>query len=226
MSAIDISIRMTDTGIGILLANSLLAPVAALLNRGIEREAAAAELCAELAGRCLVVRITDLPGGDRAIRLAASAARVEVSSVEARVDDADATIIGSPFELNRLMLIDHQAPIREGRIVLEGDTDIAEKFRELLLLARPDWEDELSARVGDSAAFRISSLARDFRDWALDSADELAEHIGEYLQDDARHVPTPEQTNEFYADVDDLANDAERLEARVRRLVDSREHTE
>ena len=218
-----------------MLANAFLTPAAALLNRGIERETAAAELCAELAGRSLIVRVTGLPTGDWRIRLAASEARVEVSSGEARAGDAaddraetdaDATIIGSPIELNRLMFIDNQAPIREGQVVLEGDTDVAEKFRELLLLARPDWEDKLADWIGESAAFQVSNFVRDFRDWALDSADELAERAGEYLQDDARHVPTPEHANEFYADVDDLANDVERLEARVRRVVDRREHAE
>jgi ubiquinone biosynthesis protein UbiJ len=215
-----------------LLSNSLMAQLATLLNRGIEHDSEARRLCAELAGRSLKVQVTGLPTGSYSIWLVAGQGQVQLTTAamndaqapaEATSRVAEATIIGSPIELNRLMFIDSQSPIREGHVVLEGDTDIAEKFRELLLRARPDWEAQIADRLGEPAAFQVASFVRDFRDWLFDSVDEFTERTTEYLQDDSQRVPAPDQAEEFYLEVDNLANDIERLEARIGRLFERRE---
>jgi len=212
-----------------VILNAFLPPAAALLNRGIRNSRDAARLCEELAGRSLVTRIDGLPSGSWAMRISASEGRLEIlaESVDSG-QTADASISGTPMELRRLMFSDRDAPLRSGRVSFSGDLEIAERFRGLIAAARPDLERRLAAWVGEPAAFQLTNLARDVREWALDSADEFAFRTTEYLQDDARHVPTHQEMNEFCAGVDDIANDVDRLEARVRRLTkdarDSAEH--
>lgn len=199
-----------------MIANVFLPPVAALLNRGIHSRREAAELCEELVGRTLVIHIEGLPTGPWAIRMAASydGVAVAVANDEA-INAADAVITGTPLELRHLMFANDEASIRSGRVSIDGDLEIAEKFQNLLLVARPDLEERLAAWFGEPAAFQLTNLIHDLRDWALDSTDELALRTGEYLQDDARHVPTSEEVNEFCAAVDDVTNDVDRLEARI-----------
>ncbi|MFQ5634771.1 MAG: SCP2 domain-containing protein [Gammaproteobacteria bacterium] len=206
-----------------MIVKVFLPTAAALLNRGIHSRREAAELCESLVGKSLVVRIAGLPFGPLAVRIAASYQGVMLTAADdGSAGPADATISGTAIELQRLMFADSEASIRDGRVSVDGDIDIAEKFRELLLTARPDLEERLAAWVGESAAFQVTNLARDFGDWALDTAEEVAWRAREYLQDDARHLPTPEEANEFCAAVDDLANDVERLEARIERLAGGR----
>lgn len=202
-----------------MIFDAFLPPVAALLNRGIHSRREAAELCAGLVGRSFVTRIEGLPTGTWAIRIAASYDGLAVATAsDEEVAAADAVIGGTPLELRRLIFADRSASIRSGRLAFEGDIEIAEKFRDLLLTARPDLEGRLAAWVGEPAAFRLTSLFHDARDWLMDLADEAVERGSEYLLDNARHVPTPEEANEFCAAVDDLAHDVDRLEARIERL--------
>ncbi|MBT8444790.1 MAG: SCP2 sterol-binding domain-containing protein [Gammaproteobacteria bacterium] len=203
-----------------MILNAFLPPAAALLNRGIRSSAEAAELCAELADRSLVTRIDGLPSGAWAMRISAIEGHLEILPESADSGQpADASIAGTPLELRRLMFSDREAPIRSGRVSFSGDIEVAERFRALITAARPDLERRLAAWVGEPAAFQLTNLARDVREWAIDSADELAFRATEYLQDDARHVPTHQEMNEFCAGVDDIANDVDRLEARLLRLA-------
>ena len=177
-------------------------------------------MCEGLSGRSLVTRIEGLPSGSWAMRIKASADCIEIVPEGSDSDEpCDASISGTPLELRRLMFSDRDAPIRSGRVSFTGDIEIAEGFRGLIVAARPDLERRLAAWIGEPAAFQLSNLVRDVRDWALDSADEFVYRTSEYLQDDARHVPTHQDMNEFCAGVDDLANDVDRLEVRVRRLA-------
>lgn len=206
-----------------MILNAFLPPMAALLNRGIHSRREAAELCEALVGRSLVTRIEGLPTGPWAIRFSAShEGLVVTSATDAEIEAADAVIAGTPLELRGLVFADRGESIRSGRVSFDGDIDVAERFRELLTTARPDLDERLAAWVGQPAAFQISNLVRDARDWFLDASDEFAERAGEYMQDEARHVPTGEEMNEFCASVDDVANDVERLEARIRRVAESR----
>lgn len=166
------------------------------------------------------MRIEGLPTGTWAIRIAASYEGVSVTTAnDEEVAGADAVIGGTPLELRRLIFTDRNESIRAGRVAFEGDIEIAEKFRELMLTARPDLEGRLAAWVGEPAAFQLINLFQDVRDWALDTTDEFVARTSEYLQDNARHVPTPEEATEFCAAVDDLTNDVDRLEARISRIA-------
>ena len=173
-----------------------------------------------MAGRSLVARIEGLPSGSWGLRIKASVAGLEILPEDENSDaPTDASISGTPMELQRLMFSDRDAPIRSGRVSFSGDIEVAERFRALIETARPDFEERLAAWVGEPAAFAMSNWVRDLRDWVLDSTDEAMYRTSEFLQEDARHLPTFAEMNEFCAEVDELANDAERLDARIRRLA-------
>ena len=192
-----------------------------MLNRGIRERADAAGLCEQLVDRSLVTRVEGLPSGSLAIRLSASATAIDIV-IAPDSEGADAVIAGTPLELRRLMFVDRDAPIRAGRVQFDGDIEVAEKFRALLMAAMPDLESRLAEWFGEPAAFQLTNLLHDFRDWVRDSAEDLAERTSEYLQEDVRRVPPHEEVNEFCAAVDVLANDVDRLEARLARLDSAR----
>jgi ubiquinone biosynthesis protein UbiJ len=95
---------------------------------------------------------------------------------------------------------------------------VAQRFRELLAEAQPEFEEELARVFGDVAARRLANFARGLLDWGRKASDSLTGSMVEYLQEEGRDLPTPTEVEEFLADVDRLRDDAERLEARLARL--------
>jgi ubiquinone biosynthesis protein UbiJ len=188
-----------------------------LLNRSIEASGRARELCRQLDGRAMSLAVEGTPVR---ICLDVKDERVVLTPDSARV--ADASISGTPFALLALAGPEAQDSMRRGSVRIDGDAEIAQKFRELLRYARPDFEEELSRVFGDVAAHNLANLARGFFAWGRRASDSLATNVAEYLQEEGRDVPTRIELDEFLSDVDRLREDVDRFEARMVRLESSR----
>jgi ubiquinone biosynthesis protein UbiJ len=193
-----------------------LASIEALLNRSILASAQAGELVRRLDGTCLQI---DVLGVTR-IRAASAGGRLALLAG----DDtpADAVISGSVAALMQLLrgtpkrgpaTIAAPAPAQ-----VRGDAEVASGYRELLALARPDWEEELARVIGDLPARRVSQFAQQALTWARRARGTLGENIAEYLQEEGRDLVNRTELEEFLRGVDDLRDTAERIEARLMRL--------
>ncbi|MEO8445376.1 MAG: SCP2 sterol-binding domain-containing protein [Gammaproteobacteria bacterium] len=195
------------------LSATTLRPIERLINRGIRLSATAQAMAAALDGQSLDVHLEGTPV---ALRLTASGGQVGVTAPDST--PAAATLAGSPLAMVRLLGGDPQALIREGDVQLAGSTDVANQFRDLLHMARPDLEEELSRLVGDPVARQLGNLARGFAAFGARAAESVSRSVGEYVTEERRTLPTRAEAGEFYRDVDRLANDVERAEARLARL--------
>ncbi len=193
--------RLTDT-------------LAALVNRGIRESASARGLAAELDGRSLRLEI-EPPGIALRLRLADGKLLIDTN----RDQPVDAELIGSPLDFNRLLIGDAEAEIRAGAVEVRGDTGIADRFRDLLFLARPDFEELLSRLIGDVAAHQLGEGVRQFADWGKRAARSFGRSLTEYLQEERGTLPTRYEVEEFAAGVDRFSEDVDRLAARVDRLA-------
>ena len=188
-------------------------PIERLINRGIGLSSTAQAMAAALDGKALDVRLDGTP---LALRLIAVDGQIRLTGIGEM--PAAATLAGSPIAMLRLLGGDPQALIREGDVRMTGDTDVANQFRDLLHMARPDLEDELSKLVGDPVAHQLGSLAKGFADWGLRTAESVSRSVGEYLTEERHTLPTRTEAQEFFREVDRVTNDVERAEARVGRL--------
>ena len=79
-------------------------------------------------------------------------------------DDAergvDAEISGSLMNLAALAGPHPEEIIRRGDVTIRGDAEIAQKFRELAMLLKPDVEEELSKLIGDTPAHQALRFVR------------------------------------------------------------------
>jgi ubiquinone biosynthesis protein UbiJ len=98
---------------------------------------------------------------------------------------------------------------------ISGDAEIANMYRELFAAARPDLEEELSRWIGDMPARHLSQVARSVRTWARRARRTAGENIAEYLQEEGRDLVTPVEMQEFLANVDEMREAADRIEARI-----------
>ncbi len=185
----------------------------AILNRNVADSRRAQALARQLDGRVMSLEVEGTP---LAFFLRAEGGRLGLAPRHDGV--ADASISGTPIALLSLAGPRAEGALRGGGVRIEGDAEVAQRFRELLAEAQPDFEEELSRVVGDVAARQVANFARGLLDWGRRASGSFAGNVAEYLQEEGRDLPTRTEVEEFLAAVDRLRDDAERLEARLARL--------
>ena len=197
---------------------TLLRPLVRVLNRNIGESTPARELCRQLDGKVIAVRVRDT-GLAMAFRIEEDVLHLSTGAP----DDADVILTGSLVTLARLAGPQEDAPrspaTRRGDLDITGDAYTAQAFERLLRHARPDPEEEMSRFVGDAAAHRAGEIARSIRNWAAGARDTVGANIKEYLQEEAGEVPSRYEVDRFARAVDALRDDVARLEARLARVA-------
>lgn len=190
-----------------------LRPLIGMINRQIEAQTPARELCAELSGAVLAIRV-------RGTALAAWCEVGEVGDAGIRLSgdrgaEPDVVITGSLLALLRLAGDGSEDAIRDGAVELTGDAELAQKFRRLLRYGRPDIEEELSAVVGDVAAHGMGRFVRSAGNWGRAAGATLRANVSEYLQEESRALPSRYEADDFRARVERLRDDVARFQARL-----------
>lgn len=189
----------------------------AVLNRNVAESPRATALVRQLDGRSMSLTVEGTP---LVIVLRVEDGRLRLSS---RADSpADAQLSGTPFALLSLVGPQSEGALRAGTVRIEGDADVAQKFRELLQQARPDVEEELSRVMGDVAARQVANFARGFLDWGRRASGSFSGSVVEFLQEEGRDLPTRVEVDEFLDGVDRLRDDVDRADARLARLEAAR----
>ena len=89
-----------------------------------------------------------------------------------------------------------------------------------------DWEELLSSYLGDPISHQLGNVSRGAKRWGRQAGDTLTQDLAEYLTEEGRFTPRRGELDAFVTAVDGLREDADRLEQRVRRLLDRRAETE
>lgn len=200
---------------------TLLKPLTILINRQIRVTTPARELCEELDGRVIAIRVS---GSALSAYFQVHRDRMDLSG--RYEEEPDVVITGSLLSLARLATPDATQAIRDGSVELHGDARTAQSFQRLLQYGKPDLEEELSALIGDSAAQGLSDLGRKLRTWGEGAGQVMRQNISEYLQEESRAVPSRDEVETFRRGVDELRDDVARFEARLRRAESKRTETD
>lgn len=131
----------------------------------------------------------------------------------------DAVIAGSPLTLARMALSrDKTGPGTAGSLVLEGDTETARKFSELLKDLDIPWEAIIGRYLGPPAAREIAGAGQTLQSWSADVGTSVRLDLRELLQEETRIVPAGPEADAMYTAVDQLRDGIARLETRLARL--------
>jgi ubiquinone biosynthesis protein UbiJ len=183
----------------------------AVLNRNIESSTPAVELARRLLGKSLQIEV------DGVTRIRALAGSGRVALMIGDDSPADAVVAGSPVALLQ-MLGGAAQPDGRRAAQVRGDAEVAARYRELLTLARPDLEEELSRLLGDVPARSLARLARGAAGWLRGARRTAGENLAEYLQEESRDLVNRAELDEFLHGVDILREATDRLEARIAHL--------
>jgi ubiquinone biosynthesis protein UbiJ len=193
----------------------LTATIENVLNRGLPRSPRAQQLCAELTGRSVAVEVREITR----LLVESTGSTLRITRGDA---GADAEIVGGPFGLLALGGATPEAVLQRGDVEIRGDAELAQKFRELVLLLRPDVEEELSLVVSDVPAHQIGRFARMAFGWTHKAAATTVQNIAEYLGHERHDLVPRNEGEQFLRGVDALREDLDRLEARISLLSQQR----
>ena len=194
--------------------DALFAPLIARINETIAETTPARELAAKLDGRQLALRVRR---SALALYLKVQDGRIAVETE--MLDEPDVLIEGPVSGLLRLAAADGDyASLTNSGVTVSGQADLAQKFQQLLMLARPDPEEELAGLIGDAAAHQVGDALRGIAAWGKRSGSVMVQNVREYLQEESRDLPSQYEMTRFTRDVQVLRDDVDRAEARLKRL--------
>ena len=183
-----------------------------LLNRNLPRSPRARELASALVGKRVRVEARDF----RWVIIAESlntSIRLTRETTDGRPPDAD--ISGSLLNLAALASSHPEEVIQRGDVTIRGDAEVAQKFRELAMLLKPDVEEELSRLIGDSPAHQALRLVRLATGFGRRAAQTGVRNVAEYLAHERGDLVPRAEAEDFYRGVERLREDLDRVEARV-----------
>jgi ubiquinone biosynthesis protein UbiJ len=176
-----------------LIADNLLA---AGLNRLFAQTPGARDLLAKHAGRTL------------ALDWVLSRANLKIEAgggLNAAPDEsADATIFLTPDVLLR--------------IPAKGNAELLSAFNDAFQQLDLDAEAELSRLFGPIAGFRLAEAGRAFGNWMKQATEDTARAFAEYAVEESPMLASKVDVERFAREVDELRDDAARLEARLNKL--------
>jgi ubiquinone biosynthesis protein UbiJ len=188
-----------------------------LLNRNLPRSPRAQELCAALNGKRVRIESRGLGWVLQAECLPSSIRLIKGEPAT----PPDAEISGSLMNLAALAGPHPEEVIRHGDVTIRGDAELAQKFRELAMLLRPDVEEELSKLIGDTPAHQALRLVKSVTGFGRRAASTGVRNVAEYLAHERRDLVSVPEAEDFYRSVEKLREDLDRLEARTRLLETS-----
>lgn len=134
---------------------------------------------------------------------------------EAVVDVPDAVIRPTPALLTRLPFFGRDA-LRHADY--SGDPALLATLDRVFKQLRWDVEADLAPHVGDIVAHRLHALGRDALAGFAHTFSAIGHNASEYLVEEAEVMARGVDVTRFNRDVDTLADDVARLEARLNRL--------
>jgi ubiquinone biosynthesis protein UbiJ len=184
-----------------------------LLNRNLPRSPRALELTAALKGRSVRIEARTLGWVLRCESLGSS-----VQLTRAGEAPADAEISGSLMNLAALSGAHPEEVIQRGDVTIRGDAEVAQRFRELAMLLKPDVEEELSRLIGDTPAHQALRFVRMATGFGRRAANTSVRNVAEYFAHETRDLVPRAEAEDFYRGVERVREDLDRLDARLKQL--------
>lgn len=100
-----------------------------------------------------------------------------------------------------------------------GNTGLLVDLQRLLKNLDIDWEEALSELLGDVVGHQGANVIRSSVNYTRDRAGEVKRLVSEFLTEELQTLPSRNELEGFYQDVDDLRLHADRLEARIKEFL-------
>ncbi|MBN3494235.1 ubiquinone biosynthesis accessory factor UbiJ [Vibrio neptunius] len=110
--------------------------------------------------------------------------------------------------------------IKQDKVILEGDIQLAQKFSQLMTDCKPDIEEWLSRVTGDVVAHNIVQGVSNLGQFVKAKADKQQNHLAQVITEEWKLAPAPLEITHFCDQVDDVRSQAARVEAKLNQLLE------
>jgi ubiquinone biosynthesis accessory factor UbiJ len=197
-----------------LIKPLLMSAIEAALNKYLALDQNRDVYLAPLSGKVIAVTISPF---NETIYLCPTADSIQL--LDQFPDQPDTCLTGSVFALGLMGL--SSKPMRSifsGEVKIEGDMNTGRKFQELFAKLDINLEQQLARYTGDNIAHTISEFFRAGQNWSKESIETFRLNASEFLQEETHDLPSGPEVDIFYAQVDELRTDFDRLQSRIERL--------
>lgn len=189
--------------------------VAALVNHALAFDPASSAALARLGGRTLAVHCT-LPALDLGVHFADSG---QVAISHGTPECAEVSLKGSALALARLGTSTNGGVTLAGSgVEMAGNQGLLQEIRAVLGRLDIDWEAALAGLVGDVPAHLVATTLRRGGQWQRQAAGRAFSGSAEFLREEAGIVVGQREFAPWMEAVAQLAEDSDRLAARIGRL--------
>ena len=144
--------------------------------------------------------------------------KLDGGGADLRKAGVHAEVEGTPLNLVALAGAEPEALLQRGAVTIRGDVELAQRYRELALLLRPDFEEELSRLVGDAPAHQLMRFASGALAFGRRAFSTTAQNLAEYAAHERGDLVPRAEAEVFLAGVDRLREDVDRCAARLEHL--------
>ena len=145
----------------------------------------------------------------------------EIQLLDNYDEEPDTIIQSSPLGLIRLSLLPSSKArsLFNDKISISGDIELGQKVKQLFDELDIDWEGHLAEFTGDVVAYQIGSFVRKGLHFTNQFTSSMRQNMSEYLHEEVRLLPSKNELDDFFKDIDALALDVERTAAHVNHLM-------
>lgn len=157
-----------------------------------------------------------LRGPEIALAVTVEDARLKVGPPQ---DHNQLRVAATPGSLLAMMFRRDEDGIAPGKVEIAGDAELARRLEKLASKFAPDFEEAFARTFGDVLGVPLAKAVRKGLAHTRETAAHLTEDGADWLRDEARLALAPGEVEGFLDGVDQLRERSERLESRVKRLV-------
>lgn len=133
-------------------------------------------------------------------------------------DQCNAVISGpSSAFIELLSSEDKGAAMISGDLQLQGNSQLLLQLQAVLTGLELDWEAKLAELIGDIPSHLIGQKARQFFRHAKRSKSKFEQHLHDFIVEEARLLPTRDEVEDFYQQLNELQHRCDRLAARLKK---------
>jgi len=138
--------------------------------------------------------------------------------------NADTTIRGTPLTLlNMSANKSDRKKFFADDVSIDGNIELGQQVIELFDTLEIDWEEYLSHWVGDIAAHKLASIGKKIQGLGQRISETFMQNVNEYVHEEVDLFPTKEALKDLFQDIDTFRMDADRLELRIKKLIEVEE---
>lgn len=135
----------------------------------------------------------------------------QIQTLSASVSQCDTTFCGPLSTFTSSILTKNQS---FKNLLIRGDLECAKALYDAWHHVDIDWEGHLATIVGDNLAHTINQGFIQAKEWTKQTCQYRQEDLSIYLQDEVHLLPTKEETETLFNQIDVLRHDVERFEAK------------